>query len=241
MRVYIYSYIDPRTEEHIFENEKRYTGQTSNTPERRLSEHMTESNLVSNTHKNNWLRILKNLNLTPIIHIEEECNEIDADERETYWIAKLREDGHRLTNSTDGGRGCRGYKRSKESIDKQIARMIGKSMSEETKEKIRAKKIGKRLPQRVLDAAIVAIKGKKQSEETKQKRRDAMKKTRAERFWTGNTGGHVSEETRQKRGLGISKARKLKKWNKYGTLPLNNDPTPIERSNDFQTMIKNVP
>lgn len=77
------------------------------------------------SHKNNWLAQLKSLGLKPIMDVLETCDENTWQERERFWISHFRQMGFPMTNLDSGGN-------------------HGKSQSEETKSKIRAKAIGRR-------------------------------------------------------------------------------------------------
>ncbi len=114
MKIFIYKLIDPRT------NEIRYIGKTKNKLKKRLYEHCTERNLKTNTHKNNWIKQLLNLNLRPKIELLEEVNQDNWIEREMYWIEYFKNNDYNLTNTSDGGEGSFGYKMPIESIKKAI-------------------------------------------------------------------------------------------------------------------------
>lgn len=131
---------------------------------------------IERTHVKNWVRSLAHDSVQPMIIVAEhvdwnedsvQLNEI-LNQREVFWIAKLRSEGHPLTNMTDGGFG-----------------VIG--MTEESKRKIgdanrgprgpqkcgrRHPLFGKKLPERIVSMR----RGKKQAEETIQKRVAHLKK-----------------------------------------------------------------
>jgi hypothetical protein len=108
MKYYIYILKHPTT------NEVRYVGQTNN-PKLRYNSHNSPSTY---THNENWIRGLKELKLKPIMEVIDECNEINVDETEIYWIAQFRAWGFSLTNLSEGGKSRKGYSPTKESIDK---------------------------------------------------------------------------------------------------------------------------
>lgn len=114
MKILIYKLIDPRT------NEIRYVGKTKKTLRKRLYEHLTKRNLTPKTHKNNWIKQLLNEGFNPIIKTIEIVNELNWKEREVYHIKKLKADGVKLTNTTDGGDGALGTKQTQVSIDKRL-------------------------------------------------------------------------------------------------------------------------
>jgi hypothetical protein len=65
----IYSLSDPRDPENI-----RYIGQTTKELKHRLSVHLSPKSLISKTHKNNWLNLLLEQNIKPIINLVEEVD-----------------------------------------------------------------------------------------------------------------------------------------------------------------------
>ena len=92
----IYKLIDPISEEI------RYVGLTFNDLKQRLKSHCSEK---SSSHKSNWIKKLKSFGLKPIIEtIEENISSYDeVCNREIYWIDKLKNEGHPLTNMASGG------------------------------------------------------------------------------------------------------------------------------------------
>lgn len=98
MITYIYSLIDPRTQE------VRYVGK-SNTPSKRLIAHICTTHEDCNPHKQNWIKELKVEGLRPILSIIEETTLDLWPEREIYWIEFYRSIGNNLINLKDGGIG----------------------------------------------------------------------------------------------------------------------------------------
>lgn len=97
-KVKIYALIDSRN------NHVKYIGKTIQSLNNRLSSHysLSDNDL---THRANWIRELKVLNLKPIIELIEEVDENIWEEREIYWIeyySKL----YKLTNTDKGGKGA---------------------------------------------------------------------------------------------------------------------------------------
>lgn len=120
MRIgYIYTLADPRT------NQIRYVGQTINNPSKRLAQHIHQESRVSGklTHVNSWIRNLKQNNLKPTLTIIEECSVEDLDSREIYHISEYKK-LHDLCNYSLGGHGLRGYKATRESIDKRLKTLL---------------------------------------------------------------------------------------------------------------------
>jgi hypothetical protein len=110
----------------------RYIGK-SNNPRRRLYQHTNDRH---NLHKFNWLRSIINRGHKPVLEIVEKVSVLLWKEREIYWIAKYREDGHMLLNMTIGGDGAEGMKHSEESRKKMSQSKKGLKLSDEHKQKI---------------------------------------------------------------------------------------------------------
>jgi len=124
----IYCLIDPIT------NEIRYIGQTLQTLQKRLIKHHSDCERL-NTHVNYWLRSLKNNGQRAIIQLIEECSIETIDELEIDYIKKYKENGHRLTNISEGGQKNRII--SDETKAKIAKSLTGKKQSIETIEKRR--------------------------------------------------------------------------------------------------------
>lgn len=143
----IYTLIDPRT------SLIRYVGKTENTTDR-LSSHIREAKKGTQSYVYNWIRELLRLDLVPLIKTIEECN--NWQEREIFWIQKLREDGYPLTNASHGGDGAR--------------------MSQEQREKLRIKAINRFKDPKEREKIAKTLKGRKATEEVKLKIKEAHKK-----------------------------------------------------------------
>ena len=97
-------------------SEFRYVGLTSKTILRRRSEHFKNADRGIKTPFSDWLRryesredvYFESLELVMSQDLE------DLGTAEQVWIARLRDEGHRLLNLTDGGLGPRGYVWSEE-------------------------------------------------------------------------------------------------------------------------------
>jgi hypothetical protein len=110
-----------------------YVGKTEKTLARRLADHLRNCHRF-HTHKDKWLRICLAASRQVIIVELEKCagDRNALDEREMFWIAKVKAEGHPLKNLTDGGEGgvpC-----------------------DEVREKIRQQKLGKPRPPHVIEA-----------------------------------------------------------------------------------------
>lgn len=109
--------------EHPLSSEVRYLGKTVQDPRRRLQHHMTLARTGrAKTHCANWIRSLLVEGLAPVMRIVETGPDEDGwKAAEVAWIAKLRTEGVRLTNLTNGGEGLPGRKHSEETKAKMRA------------------------------------------------------------------------------------------------------------------------
>lgn len=111
---YIYKLICP------IEGECRYVGKTVQRLSKRLYKHKYDKR-KNPSYKNSWLIQLEGKGLLNELNIEliEECDVSVLNDREIFWIAKLKGDGHKLTNMTEGGDvGSLGHKHTDEAIKK---------------------------------------------------------------------------------------------------------------------------
>ena len=120
MKTYIYTLSD--------NSGIRYVGK-SNNPEGRLRKHLKECKM-KRTHKEKWIFSLKESGKIPILEVLDEIDHSEWSFYESYWISQLKSWGFNLLNGTSGGEGSDGFR--------------GKSHSEETKEKLRRKSIGRK-------------------------------------------------------------------------------------------------
>lgn len=95
----IYGLVDPREPERI-----RYVGKTIH-PTWRVKQHLQDARAGQPSHRCKWIRKLLSEGTEPQLITLEVVPEADWEEAEIRWIAKLRQDGHQLTNGTDGGGG----------------------------------------------------------------------------------------------------------------------------------------
>ena len=159
---FIYVLRDPR------DNEVRYVGFTIDVVQR-FRVHISEAiRGIIKSHKNNWINVLANLHLQPVMEvIERGTGEWQSVEQ--YWIRHYRMQGARLTNSTDGGDGVLGRKQSPEAIEKTRQANLGRKLSFEHIEKMRQANLGrKHTPE-----AIEKMTGRKHSPEAIEKIRQA--------------------------------------------------------------------
>lgn len=173
----IYSLSDPIT------NEIRYIGKTLNL-KRRYNAHI---NTFTKTHKDCWIKSLKNKNLLPKLDIVDIVIEKDWAFWEKHYISLYKSWGFNLTNLTDGGDAGNGISGKKHYL-------FGKTRSIETIEKIRLK-----------------LKGRIQSQEEINKRIISLKKVVHTKEWNkkvsiGNKGKILSEEQKNRlRTLALGK------------------------------------
>jgi group I intron endonuclease len=138
---YIYGLIDPRS------NKIRYVGKTNN-PDQRLFDHIRHSKHKT-TYKDKWIRSLLEIGLNPTITILEECGD-NWVEREIHHISLYEN----LTNLTKGGEGLNGYiftethkkniSENHHDVSKENNPMFGRTHTDEVKELLRRKNIGKK-------------------------------------------------------------------------------------------------
>lgn len=144
--------------------ECRYIGKTIQSLNARLYKHKYNRR-DGRSRKNSWLVSLENGGVLNELRIRvlEECDSSLLNDREIYWIAKYREEGFKLTNTTIGGDcGSLGYRHNveaKRKISEASKKQKGRKLSKETRMKISDSLRGK--PGRNT--------GNKHTDETKQK------------------------------------------------------------------------
>ena len=120
MKTFIYILKNPDTQEI------RYVGKTINVKRRYYQHTNLKIQQKAKTHVSNWLLSLLENNKKPIIEIVEEID-INWEEREIYWISFYKQQGYKLCNIAEGGKGCLGYIPSEEHRKKQSISMKGKN------------------------------------------------------------------------------------------------------------------
>lgn len=134
MKYLIYALTDPRT------GETRYIGK-SQRGLRRPEEHKTASVLArdKNVHKVNWIRLLQRLTLNPTV-VTLWSSEVGGalGDAEKYWIAEMRNRGHRLLNLTPGGDGGVSRPRSLEARRRMSEAALRERASVEAKTRMSA-------------------------------------------------------------------------------------------------------
>lgn len=125
----IYGLVDPRNKQ------LRYVGYSKNY-KKRFWNHLKESKLKKNTHKNNWIKQLINNNLIPeLILIDEFDDKKEALEAEIDYIAYFKHIGFNLTNITPGGEEGAIYERTIEIRNKTSISSKGRKHTEKNKTK----------------------------------------------------------------------------------------------------------
>jgi|688.fasta_scaffold529398_2 group I intron endonuclease len=155
--------------------EHRYIGISQyDTAEKRFTKHKYNANEGARLPIYDWMRKHDDI---CVQELETGLSFDEAKEREVFYIAKFKEEGHRLLNLTFGGDGVLGYVHSEETRKKKSESMKktlggrpalnrGTTHSEETKKKMSEAHKGKVSPN----------KGKKLSEEWRKNMSDSHKK-----------------------------------------------------------------
>lgn len=144
------------------------------------------------THKARWIQSLLNQGLKPKIIILDVVLSEMREEAEREWIRILRESGCDLTNSTDGGEGVWGLHHSEETKEKMRIKRLG---TKNTKSSLAKKGVKfseehrKNLAASTARRGTFTMKGKKHTEESRKKMSLAQK------------GRTFSEESKRKMSL----------------------------------------
>lgn len=151
--VFIYTLSDPR------DGKIRYVGKT-NDLKHRLRGHINEAMIGRNSHKCSWIKALKFQGMEPLIEpieILHFATDVEIRECESFWINNLRFLGFNLTNLIEGGIG--GVMRH----------------SEESREKFRKSRTGRKMPLETRLKISAAMKGKRRSPESYKKQAEERK------------------------------------------------------------------
>lgn len=153
--VRIYVLTDPTTEE------ARYVGKTIKRLQDRLRIHLWAARNGRRDHRSNWIRQLLSQGREPaIIEVDRISSHDDWAALERYWIHHLRQIGASLTNHTEGGEGWHGHRHSEESKRKIAAAHRGRTVSPETRQRLRERHLGKRLSEQHKRKLSLAGKGR---------------------------------------------------------------------------------
>lgn len=117
------------------EDEYRYVGLTSTTPEDRLYKHMKDSARSKKPGVQSWINKHGSSVRVDTLEVCDSQEQVNA--AEMKWIATLRDSGHMLLNQTNGGEGSSGYQRSAASNEKTRAALKNHPVSDETRQLLR--------------------------------------------------------------------------------------------------------
>lgn len=149
---------------HNLTTGKKYIGQTVEKLQRRVVRHFRTVNETKIS------RAIKKYSKYDFVYgiVEEVGDKNLLDEREQYWI-KFYDTVENGFNIKEGGKCARGFKQSQSSIEKRRLKLIGKSLSEEHKQKISKAHKGKILSKETVDKMIAYRTGRNLTESCKEK------------------------------------------------------------------------
>lgn len=174
----IYGLIDPDTDQ------VRYVGKSSSGL-KRPSHHWLHKQLRERRDRcHNWVRSVLARGKIPIVKVLQETENSEAlNELEKMWITNLRIQGCDLTNMTEGGDGIVGPMslEVKEKISR--ARKLGNYIpwsktheySQESRQRMRAAKLGKKQNPEHIEKRAASNRGKKRSDEFRKKMSEIRK------------------------------------------------------------------
>lgn len=117
--------------------ELRYIGQTIMSAERRLAKHLATHSLKQPSHVARWLAGMVERGERPRVSaLAYADSQAELDRLEIEWIRDARASGLRLTNICPGGGTSLGVKRSPETREKLRAARLGKPLPPETRRKM---------------------------------------------------------------------------------------------------------
>ena len=149
---------------HNLSTGKKYIGQTVEKMQRRVTRHFRTINETKISRA-----IQKYSKYDFVYGIVEEVEDRNLlDEREQYWI-KFYNTVENGFNIKEGGKCARGYKQSESSIEKRRQKLIGKSLTEEHKQKISKAHRGKVLSKETINRMIAYRTGRNLTESCKEK------------------------------------------------------------------------
>lgn len=121
---------------HAPDGEIRYVGKTVLPIEQRLSRHISNANRGGSSYCAYWIRSLLRDGHRPSVMLVETVVGDGWAEAERYWVARLRAEGVKITNLTDGGEGTPGHRQSVETRARRSVSQTGKKHSAETRAKL---------------------------------------------------------------------------------------------------------
>jgi len=121
----------------------RYVGLSTQGMTRPLQHFMPCYARHETSHKSNWIKKhFTGVDPRPFIVILERCDRSNVEEREIFWIGKLRSEGVDLVNMTDGGSAGLGRRFSSETRAKISRSKKGQKHSPEARAKMSASHLG---------------------------------------------------------------------------------------------------
>lgn len=149
---------------HNLTTGKKYIGQTVEKLQRRILRHFRT---INETKISRAIQKYSKYNF--VYGILEEVENINLlDEREKYWI-QYYDTVNNGFNIKEGGKCSRGFKQSQSSIEKRRQKLLGKTLSEEHKQKLSKAHEGKVLSKETVDKMIVYKTGRNLTESCKEK------------------------------------------------------------------------
>ena len=149
---------------HNLTSGKKYIGQTVEKMQRRVVRHFRTVNETKIS------RAIQKYSKYDFVYgiVEEVEDKNFLDVREQYWI-KFYDTVENGFNIKEGGKCARGFKQSQSSIEKRRKKLIGKSLSEDHKQKISKAHKGKILSKETVDKMITYRTGRNLTESCKEK------------------------------------------------------------------------
>lgn len=135
----IYGLVDPR------DGQLRYIGKSCSGLKRPRSEYSRVLKKYEGAgHRQNWIKSLYGAGLKyEIVILQSFIDDGILEQAEIFWIAYFRKMGCSLTNLTDGGGGCSGYRHTKEALRRLSEINKGKRPSTECIEASRRANLGR--------------------------------------------------------------------------------------------------
>jgi len=149
---------------HNLTTGKKYIGQTIEKLQRRVLRHFRTINETKIS------RTIQKYSKYDFVYgiIEEVGNRNLLDEREKYWIQYYNSVDNGF-NIKEGGKCSRGFKQSQDSIEKRRQKLLGKTLSEDHKQKISKAHKGKVLSKETVNKMIAYRTGRNLTESCKEK------------------------------------------------------------------------
>lgn len=160
-RASVYCLKDPRT------MQIRYVGITSESLDRRLTNHCSAAKRNPTRPVCAWINHLAADQMVPLIEaLEEVSSGEEAYAREVHWISTLRAEGKPILNCTDGGLGWAGHTHSPEARRKISKANRGKPISAQQRQRQSMAMTGRKLTEDHKAKVSIAAKGRKISDMT---------------------------------------------------------------------------